>query len=231
ALNGAQRNNNEKSFTFPKYKFFIEKYGFLEHLIFKTDTISKAVKENHKLTDMFSLVKCYELSAFGDGSNITTSINSVGEGYLKLLNYKIDKIDEGMTSYTLKTDFILNEYSILLDGLKRYLETNTHPSKEMLDINKKALNLFTHSITLYPTKKVTQKDIEFGESRKSMYNTSVSNSLKHIKDDLDQLAPYNLLLNNLKTVPTLDSNNVSTIEDLQRRIQLLKQQYPKDKVD
>ncbi|PMP11864.1 hypothetical protein BCS92_19160 [Vibrio tasmaniensis] len=230
ALNSAQRDN-KKNFTFPKYKFFIEKYRFLEHLFFETATIKNAVTEKHKLTDMFSLAKSYELSAFGDGSNITASINSVGEDYLKLLNYKIDEIDKNVKSHTQKTDFILNDYPILLDGLKRYLEKNGIPSQEMLDINKKALNLFDRSITLYPTEKVTQKDIEFGEFHKSMYNTSVSNNLKQLKDDLAQLALYNLLLNDLKTVPTLDSNNVSTIENLQRRIQLLKKQYPKDKVD
>ncbi|MFA0289708.1 hypothetical protein AB4544_25055, partial [Vibrio sp. 10N.222.45.F7] len=116
--NSAQRDN-KKNFTFPKYKFFIEKYRFLEHLFFETATIKNAVTEKHKLTDMFSLAKSYELSAFGDGSNITASINSVGEDYLKLLNYKIDEIDKNVKSHTQKTDFILNDYPILLDGLKR----------------------------------------------------------------------------------------------------------------
>ncbi|TCT42622.1 putative phage abortive infection protein [Vibrio crassostreae] len=232
ALNGAQRNNNEeKSFTFPKYKLFIEKYGFLEHLIFKTNAISKAVQESHKLTDMFSLVKCYELSAFGDGSNITTSINSVGEDYLKRLNYKIDKINKNMKSHTQKTDFILNDYPKLLDDLKRYLETNSHPSKEALDINQKAHGLFTTSISLLPTKKVTQENIETGKGLESTYNNSINVNLKHLKDDLHLLNLYSSLLNDLKTVPTLSRNNVSTIENLQRRIQLLEKQCLKDKVD
>nr|WP_276560983.1 putative phage abortive infection protein [Vibrio scophthalmi] len=155
AMNCAQLDSNEQ-IVFIKYKYLIEKYHLLEHLIILDLAENTKLFSSPKLTNLLVIAGIFTPSAFGDGENIRKALESAFEDYHLSLSTQLYQISNNIKCHKKNNRFYNENLEKLSDLLEEHEKLSKGASKELVDLNRKCLNLIKHAVGLTENKKIPE---------------------------------------------------------------------------